>query len=98
MNNKTSKIIDNFIFRIDEYLSQYINCIQSLYNNLYLHIENKINNYNIIEKLLFDYTKKFNELFISNSNFGLFANLQNNCQLNIFEDLNYDDLLNITKP
>ena len=81
MNNKTTKIINNFIFRIDEYLSQYINCTQILFNNLYLYIENKINNYNNIEKLLFNYTKIFNELLITNSNFGLFANLQNNYQL-----------------
>ena len=81
MDNKTDIIIKNLNDRINEYLSKYINTIQTLYNDLNIHIEEKINNNNNILELFFDYERELNNILIFNSNYGAFTNLKNNTKI-----------------
>ena len=75
MNNITDLIIEKFIIRIDDYLCKYINNIQTLYNNLYSYIINKINDHSNLKDLFLDYEIIFNKTLIYNSNNGLFKKL-----------------------
>jgi hypothetical protein len=70
MNNITDLIIEKFIIRIDDYLCKYINNIQTLYNNLYSYIINKINDHSNLKDLFLDYEIIFNKTLIYNSNNG----------------------------
>ena len=84
MDNITDIIIENYNNRIDKYLSKYIICIQNLYDNIYLSVENKINNNNIIQKIFSEYEQTFNKILISNSNYGLFETLNKNSNEGLF--------------
>ena len=75
MNNITELIIENYIMKIDEYLSKYIISIQNLYNYLYSYILNKINDHTNIRELFNDYEIIFDKILIFNSNNGLVKKL-----------------------
>ena len=83
INNITDIIIDNFNSRIDEYLSEYIRCIQNLYDDLFYYIDEKINNNNNIQELFNKYEEIFIKILIFNSNNNIYENLKNKTKLGI---------------
>ena len=87
-NNLTQKInnlIENFINKFDDYLNNYVNCSQTLYNNLYKFTNEKSTNNSNIQIILNDYKKIFN------------YTIYNNTEKIIFEKINSNKLINDSK-
>ena len=77
LNNITDHLIKNHTNKINEFLSNYANCTQELYENLYNYVENKINYHNNTKILFNNYENIYKDLIDSNSNYGLLDKLYN---------------------
>ena len=68
LNENSKIIIQNFINKFDKYLNNYVFYTQTLYNNLHIYYENKINNHENIQAILNEYNSIIYELLDNNSN------------------------------
>ena len=77
LTHSTKLIYNNFINKIDKYISNYINITQKLYDNLHIYVESKINNNNNIKMLFDKYEEEYHSIININSNYGILKQLYN---------------------
>ena len=85
-----SDYIDNFINKFDVYLKNYVNCSQTLYDNLYSYSNGKTNNNSNIQIILNEYQKIINNTLINNTEEILFEKINS---LNLINDSRISEAL-----
>ena len=77
IKENTDFIIKNFINKFDRYLSNYVKYSQSLYSTLYNYYENKIDDHNNIENILFNYKNILLDIMENDTNNKLYEAYNN---------------------